>query len=112
MSCRFLHGHWPPPLVASVMTLAFTFLIGAGLNAAGADQQGKAQHAEIEGVVTEVTGKCPNVTFTIGGKRLVTDGATRFDDGACADIVNGTKVEVDGITRRDGTLRAAEIDFD
>jgi hypothetical protein len=73
------------------------------------DDRGKV---EVEGIVGEVKGSCPNLELTIGGQRVVTDAATRFEDGACADVGKGKKLDVDAVPAQDGALRATKVDFD
>lgn len=61
--------------------------------------------------VSNLSGTCPNLVFSIDGMRVTTDAATRFEDGACAEVINGRNVEAEGIAR-DGILYASEIDLD
>lgn len=91
---------------------ATALLVTFGVATAAQAQQGSTQKVEIEGVIAQVAGACPNVTFTIAGKRIATEKSTRFDDGSCADLANGKKVEIDGVAQSDGSLRATEVDFD
>lgn len=67
---------------------------------------------EVEGIVGEVKGSCPNLELTVGGQKVVTDASTRFEDGACADVGKGKKVDVDAVPAENGALRATKIDFD
>lgn len=67
---------------------------------------------EIEGVVSDKSGTCPSITFTIAGTKIMTTEATRFEDGKCSDVVNGRKVEIEGEQRDDKTLRARKVDLD
>jgi hypothetical protein len=60
---------------------------------------------------SNVAGTCPNLVFSAEGQRVTTDAATRFEDGSCAEVVNGKFVEVDGVLR-DGVLYASEVDLD
>jgi hypothetical protein len=60
---------------------------------------------------SNVSGTCPNLVFTAEGQRVTTDAATQFEDGSCAEVVNGKFVEADGVLR-DGVLYASEVDLD
>ena len=71
-----------------------------------------AARVEIEGAITSVTAAaCPAVTFVVGGKTIVTDAATTYDDGVCADIVKDAKVEVHGATQANGSVLARDVEF-
>ena len=71
----------------------------------------KPSKTEVEGVIEDLSGTCPSVTFTVAGATVVVDSRTRFDDGSCTDLANGKRVEVDGMTR-EKKLHAIEVDFD
>jgi hypothetical protein len=67
---------------------------------------------EFKGIVSGLTGSCPNVTFTLNGMTVKTNSATRFDDGACPQIRNNIRVEVHGPRQADGTIQAVRIELD
>ena len=46
------------------------------------------------GQVSALSGTCPAVTFTVAATKVVTSSTTRFEDGDCRDIANGTAVRV------------------
>lgn len=69
-------------------------------------------YTEIEGAVAGVSGTCPTLSFTIAKTRITTGGETEFDDGECADVANGRRVEVKGTLQDDGTLLAKKVDLD
>jgi hypothetical protein len=75
-------------------------------------QQQGSPTVEIEGRVSGLEGSCPNLRFAIRGQTILTNSATRYDDGSCFDIRNGLSVEVEGIRQADGTLLAIEIEID
>lgn len=81
-----------------------------------ADSDGDAPNAlatvKIEGVVSTVTGTCPAVTFVVGAHSVVTDAATTFDHGLCAQLVPQAAVEVRAVRQTDGTLLAKKVEFD
>jgi len=62
--------------------------------------------AEIEGFVSALTAD----GFLLGGQRVVVTANTQFEDGTAADLVVGTKLEVEGPIS-DGVLTAMEIEF-
>lgn len=68
--------------------------------------------ADVDGMVTDVQGKCPNLRFKLGKTQVVTKEQTRYEDGACTDIKNNQRVEVTGKLEEDGRLIATEVDLD
>ena len=62
---------------------------------------------EFSGVVSGLTGACPNITFS-----LRAGDATRFEDGTCARVRNSVRVEVHGERQADGSIRATRIELD
>jgi len=68
---------------------------GNGGSGNGGNDDNDANEVELTGSVASLGGACPAVTFTTGGRSVVTTSNTRFDL-ACASIANGTKVEVKG----------------
>lgn len=67
--------------------------------------------SEREGLVSGLTGTCPALTFTVGTTKVTTDGTTFFADGKCADMKNGTEVEVKGRSQTDGSILAAMVEL-
>lgn len=67
---------------------------------------------ELRGMVANAAGTCPAVTFTIGTQSVVTNAATKFDDGACADIRSGRRVEVKGGRQADGKILASVVELE
>lgn len=91
-------------ITSSVALVAAAFVTGCATHAVGEVMDASSQ-------ISNVGGTCPNLVFSVGGMRVSTDAATRFEDGACADVVNGKHVEVEGVAR-DGVLYASEVDLD
>ena len=103
----------PGAVVGGALLACVIGTAALGGSARAADEPAKpSDKVEIEGVVAEVKGSCSNLELTIGGQRVVTDAATRFEDGACADVSKGKKLDVDAVPGEDGALRATKIDFD
>ena len=71
----------------------------------------KARRVEGRSVVTQVTGTCPALSFTVGGVvRVVTDAATTYVGGTCETIRTGVRVWVRGDMRtEDGAVIAERI---
>lgn len=72
----------------------------------------KLRPEEISGTVADLSGTCPSVTFKLGTTVVKTDATTEFEDGTCAAIANGTKVEVTGVKQADGSIMAKEVELD
>lgn len=66
---------------------------------------------DIRGTVSALAGTCPNLTFVVSGKTIVTDGMTRFE-GGCALVKNNVKVEVAGTAGTDGRVHAVKVGID
>jgi hypothetical protein len=70
---------------------------------------GRNGMAEVKGTVSALSGTCPSLTFNVGSARVTTDGSTFFDDN-CADVQNGTTVEVKGIREGGNTIVAVKVE--
>ena len=67
---------------------------------------------EFEGVVSGLSGTCPNIAFTLRGNTIRSSSATRFEDGTCSQVRNNDRVEVHGQRMSDGSIRATRIELD
>jgi hypothetical protein len=76
------------------------------------DDDGDDDDDEVKGVVSAITGACPEITFTVNRTTVKTTSATRFDDGTCAQIRNNISVEVKGVRQADGILRATRVELE
>lgn len=65
---------------------------------------------DFTGTVSGVTGRCPNVTFTVGKQQVVVDGSTQYKKSDCTDLRNGHSVTDKGITQTNGSVRATQIE--
>ena len=73
----------------------------------------EAQQVKVEGQVAGLLpGSCPARTFMVNGVKVVTDTATKFSDGTCAQLANGIKVEVEGTRQADGSVKAVKVEFE
>jgi hypothetical protein len=66
---------------------------------------------ELEGLVSALTGTCPDITFTVRGVSVKASNTTRFED-RCADVKNGAEVEVRGQRQSDGSIQATRIEVE
>jgi hypothetical protein len=57
-------------------------------------------------------GSCPNITFAVSGRTIVTDRDTEFKKDGCEAVKNGVTVQVRGTTQADGTVSASRIDIE
>ena len=62
----------------------------------------------LSGPIAGLGGACPSIVFTIGGKKVVTNGSTSFEGKPCTDLREGTPVKVTG-TRTDAGLLATHV---
>jgi hypothetical protein len=92
-----------------VRSIAIAACAGSALVGAGSAAADDAP-MEVTGAISELSGTCPELTFLIGDQKVSTDAATRFDDGTCDDLANGTRVEVEGV-ERDGILYARDVEL-
>ena len=67
---------------------------------------------DLDGRIGSLTGSCPNLSFSLRGRQVLTTSQTRFDDGNCRDMRNGVEVAVDGDLYSDGTVRARTVEMD
>ncbi len=66
---------------------------------------------EVKGMVSSVTGTCPDLTFSVGTRVVRTSRTTVFDD-RCTDIRNGVRVEAKGSRAENGTFVATRVEVD
>ena len=85
----------------------------SGANATVTTHQRRSdRRIELKGLVSGLGGACPDATFTVNGMSVVTNGATRYEDGACSAVQNGTRVEVKGTRQANGSVLASYVDID
>lgn len=75
------------------------------------DERENDDEGDLEGTVSNRSGSCPTLTFTVQATTIKTNSATKFDSGQCAQVVNGVKVEVEGTRQTDGTLVAKDVEI-
>jgi hypothetical protein len=72
----------------------------------------RQDQAELKGVVSGLTGTCPNVSFTVQNWKVTASETTQFEDVTCGDIKNGMVVEVNGSRQSDGSIKATKVEGD
>jgi hypothetical protein len=53
---------------------------------------------QFEGTVSALSGRCPDVSFTADGRRVVANKDTGYKSGRCGDLSNGDRVAITGTT--------------
>jgi hypothetical protein len=65
---------------------------------------------QVEGNTHDVKGRCPNLTFTVSGRRVETTGGTTFSGMSCGDLEKKDRhVRVTGTERSNGTIDATRV---
>lgn len=92
--------------------IEITVSLNGGSARVDSDRRGRGNggDAEVEGMVSLLTGTCPALTFSVQGARVTTSSATSFRDMSCARLANGTRVEVRGQRQADGSLVASRVE--
>ena len=70
----------------------------------------KPIEVHLDGAVSSLGGSCPNISFVLGGTRVVADGSTDYKKGACRDVSGGRQVSVTGVQSAD-SVRATTIEL-
>jgi len=65
----------------------------------------------VAGLVLTVTGRCPDLTFTILGNTITTSGNTTFSGGKCGNVKTGRSVTVQGTRGSNGVIAADVVKF-
>ena len=64
---------------------------------------------EIEGALGGLKGTCPAIQFSVNGFAVTTSASTTFEDGTCAALKSGTRVNVKGLRQADGSVAATRV---
>jgi hypothetical protein len=76
------------------------------------DDNNDKNESDLAGAVSNKTSDaCPNLTFTVQNTTIKTNSSTKFDGGQCSQVVNGTKVEVEGTRQADNSVLATDVEF-
>jgi hypothetical protein len=72
---------------------------------------GAATHVSFEGTIANLGGRCPNLTFSVGGTTVVTDGSTNYAKKTkCDDVRNGRAISGEGDVQPNGTVKATMLE--
>jgi hypothetical protein len=67
---------------------------------------------DFAGTISGLSGRCPDVTFTVGGTTVAVDAATDYKKKSdCSDLGDGRIVTGHGTTQSNGTVKATQIDL-
>ncbi|MCU1381403.1 MAG: hypothetical protein JWL71_100 [Acidobacteria bacterium] len=64
---------------------------------------------EFDGTIDSLAGRCPAISFTVGGTTIVADGATDFKKTDCEELRNGRSASGEGVMQPNGTIKATQI---
>jgi hypothetical protein len=62
-------------------------------------------------MVSGLIGKCPGISFAVGGKAITAELATFYQHGGCVDVKNGKDISGKGTTTNGSAVRATSIDL-
>ena len=69
------------------------------------------QEVTFSGTITNLSGSCPNRSFSMSGMTIVANGGTNYPGkDECSDLRDGRAARVRGIGQADGSIRATRID--
>ena len=68
-----------------------------------------SERVDFSGRIARVSGRCPNVTFTVNDMTIVVDRSTDFKKSDCGDVRDGRTVSGAGRTQANGTVRATDL---
>ncbi|OLB63505.1 MAG: hypothetical protein AUI11_01170 [Acidobacteria bacterium 13_2_20CM_2_66_4] len=73
--------------------------------------QPSGPRADFSGSANGVSGRCPNLTFTVSGRTVVTDKSTKFKHLSCDDVAKGGQpVSGSGPTDSSGVIHADVVE--
>ena len=67
---------------------------------------------DLKGEIQAISGSCPQVSFRLAGRTVITVPDTRFKGLSCNSLRNSLDVEVKGMLMSDGTVIAEEVKKD
>jgi hypothetical protein len=99
----------PPPAAPSPASPAAD-TVAIDLNVlTPAGTRGAGTATPVVGIVTSVSGTCPDLTFVLSGVTIHLGARTRFEGGACGDVKEGMRAGAIGVNRPDGSIDAARL---
>jgi hypothetical protein len=63
-----------------------------------------------DGKLSNVSGLCPGVRFTVDGFMVETDASTDFKKSNCGDLRDGRSASGEGMTQPDGSVKATQLE--
>jgi hypothetical protein len=63
----------------------------------------------VAGTVSNLTGTCPSLSFSLGDRTVQTNAATKFDGGTCADVASLVQAVARGTLQSNGSLLADDV---
>ena len=66
---------------------------------------------KVNGILSGLSGSCPNLRFTVSGTVVTTSGRTEFRKGSCRDVTAGREVEAEGERQPDGAIAARRVEL-
>jgi hypothetical protein len=69
------------------------------------------QPTEVDGTVSGLSGRCPNLAFQVDSTTVAAGHSTEYLKGRCEDVRNGRGVIVTGTVQPDGILLATRIEL-
>jgi hypothetical protein len=72
-------------------------------------QAGKLINADLDGRISDITGSCPAISFTLDEQVIRTSIATLFTGRTCAELKRNSRVEVTGLRQLDGSILAVRV---
>ena len=85
--------------------------LGPGNPRSGESVPESPETVEFEGWVLLRSGDCPNISFLVGARSVVTNGRTDYKKGRCRDLSNGDFVKVRGTVVSGNSVTADRIEF-
>ena len=74
-------------------------------------EQRGLEEAKVSGDVSDVSGSCPSLRFTVRGTVVTTSSSTEFRKGPCHDVTAGREVAVEGSRQIDGSIAAEKVEL-
>jgi hypothetical protein len=65
---------------------------------------------DFAGTIFGLSGRCPDVAFTIGLARITADNSTDFNKSKCGDLRDGRSASGHGVLQLTGTIKATQIE--
>jgi hypothetical protein len=62
--------------------------------------------------MSSVSGRCPDVSFSLQGHTVVADRGTDYKKSDCGDVRGGRRANVNGLLQANGSVSATRIEVD